>query len=141
MARKSLTSTNVDTMPGYMAAAVGVSREWISQALCIDEDGQSIRLWHVNRNDWVKVGPGPKVKGEKFVEMALLVCHGCPVQWHCARFAVLTNAQACTWAAPLEDIQWLGRQPDWEVVLDVAEEDQLPVQVAIRRLRGARVGS
>lgn len=119
---------------GHIAAAIGVDRSWMEGALCKGQDEIPPFSWRVNRNQWVMIG-GKRVKGEKFVEVALMLCDACPAQWDCARFAIKTDAQSCTWGAPLEEIRWLMTQPEPLAAIDMAEEAGVSVQVAIRTIR------
>lgn len=69
-------------------------------------------------------------------------CHTCPVQWECARHAILVEEGKRTtgaWAMTKRDRGWLGRQPDALSIIDVAKLEDVPVHQAVADARAARV--
>lgn len=134
----------------FIAAAVGLDKTWMPKGKCQQwryEDGlddhPTLRFrptpWHVGSSSKVQVGAG-HISGRELSAVALLICHSCPVQWDCARYAIRGRIQAGTWAMKisyLRDLQleWQRAGVDVFAIIDDAQVQGVPVQVAIERHR------
>lgn len=105
------------------------------QGYCRHDDGHTNVAWQVTPAETVWVG-GAKYRGAELIAYAEAVCELCPVQWHCARFAVTTEAKLGTWGASHDSldtlVERLGRAGALEFIA-AADSDDIPVQVAIKR--------
>lgn len=142
MPRRSITSDNVGDVPGYIGAARLADWDWRDQALCREpHDGIPGLAWTVDSWQRIKMptadDPHRVVKGERFIQLAKMICRACRVQWDCARFAVITQACSGTYSDDIKSILWLAKRPDWNEVLDRAQSADVPVQVAIRRRKAS----
>lgn len=73
----------------------------------------------------------------EMINVALIVCSGCPAQYECATFA--TQAVfAGTWSMEIGNLEWLRRQPDWREIIANAERRHVPMQRTIVKLRVTR---
>ena len=112
-----------------------VDRSFYVEAACRNE------IRNTPKKAWT-AEPGKKYRiganiydGDKLIELALLTCAGCPVQWKCAATAIEADEMAGTWSDTLVNIRWLGRRSHYQSVLDLAQLKGQPVQHAIARLR------
>lgn len=140
---------SIDDLGVLIRAAYGLDRSWRREAACRrwepDETTPELEAWR----RWDYEGPSiwqvghqqrvNGVKGEKLIEMALLVCHGCPAQYDCATWAVEAMAAGGTYAMPLPALLWLQKQDEPLDLIEMARAGRIPVQevVAGARTRGA----
>lgn len=135
MARPKSTDGNIDALGSLITAALDLDWSWFDRGACT--------TWH---QTWA--GPTPwqfdpgvvrdGIKGDEMIEVALLTCQGCPVQYQCAKFAVLGRMNAGTWAMHPHDLVWLGQQKDRLRIISDAEAAGLPVGRVVRQQRDAR---
>lgn len=119
-----------------ITAAFGLDRSWTSGAACqgymagrrTDEHNP----WYA---DWWKMYDG--IRGREFVKAALIICHDCPAQYGCARYAVEGRMIAGTWGMTLVDLKWLQAQDDWAEIIDMAEAAEVAMQEVVVALRTA----
>lgn len=130
MARTVNIGGTLDDFGTLIRAAFGLDRSWTERAACRDypigqrTDGKT--PWHVDWGDRLN-----GVSGREIVKTALIICHGCAAQYDCARYAVEGLCCAGTWAMPLSSLEWLQRQPDALGMIDKAERQGVPVQIAV----------
>lgn len=143
-AQRSLDA-GTEHFPKHMLKAQGVDRSWTEKARCKKNTsapggGPAPRpgfAWTVD----------PKERGRhllghpasSWIEMALIVCASCPAQYDCARFAVVVQEEHCTWAMHVEDLKAITKDPKRALLcIGAAEEMDIPVQVAVRRVLHAQ---
>jgi hypothetical protein len=127
-----------DVLPLYIQCALGVSRDWTDEARCRRPGQRDARsLWLVSSGEVLDFG-GSRYTGANLIQLALLTCLGCPVQWQCTRFALETWPNWGTWGVDISGLRWLKkRKAMGSALLDKAEEDGVPVQVAVGAARAA----
>jgi len=123
-------------MPRYIRVIQDVDQEWMVQGYCRHDDGKTNVAWSVRPGETVSLGGSSKYLGSELIAYAEAVCEMCPVQWQCARFAIQTEVGVGTWGMGFELLKWL-RESEHEplAAVDAADAEDVPVQVAIRRLR------
>jgi hypothetical protein len=137
MPRRRSLDDQWDAWPKHIASAVGASRDWMAQGKCRAIQGRIARRpWTAHRNDVIHVGRWT-YRGEELIAYALLICRNCPVQWDCARFAMTTWENWGTWAMKKSEATWLHAQPDHPALIDKAQEDGVPVQIAVSAAHAA----
>lgn len=135
VARKSSFAGDTLVLSPMLLAAGEVDRSFYRDAACRQKhDGTPGLAWTAELKRSYQVGPNV-FSGHKLIQMACIICKGCPVQWDCARAAIVASEPVGTWADKHENIAWLGKRSDWKRILDRAEHEQTPVQVAIRNTR------
>lgn len=129
-------------------SAHGLDRAWWDQAKCKqwepsehpalgpwrDQRYVGPSIWQVDwsqRIEW----EGRSVPGRALIELAVLVCQGCPAQWDCATYAVRGLMCGGTWAMTPKNLQWLIASENPLAVIDSARESGTPVEVAVRAAR------
>jgi len=118
-----------------MQRAAMVDRSFYVDAACRnDVRNTPKKAWTAEPGKKYRIGAN-LYDGDKLIELALLTCSGCPVQWRCAAAAIEADEPAGTWSDTLVNIRWLGRRPDYQVALDRAQLNGMPVQQAILELR------
>ncbi len=135
MARNSLDS-DLEDLPQYMISAFGVSRDWMRQGKCWKPTKRDPRNpWTMSAADAIVIGD-TTYYGPELIELALMSCVSCPVQWACTRFALETWPNWGTWGLGISDLRWLHKHPGLaDAILDESEEAGTPVQVATARAR------
>lgn len=140
MSRANTADGDVDELGVLLAAALGLDRGWTKRAACRgwryddDPDGAMMRPspWHLAPGD---VDPANRERtAYEMVKVALMICHGCPVQWDCARYAIEGQMRAGTWAMPISVLRSMSRPANIErslAQIDAAEAEGFPVQVAV----------
>lgn len=78
---------------------------------------------------------GHSYRGEKLIELAMLGCSACPVQWRCAAAAIEADERAGIWGDTLDNIRWLGSRAGHINELALAESTGVSVQRTISMLR------
>ncbi len=143
MARIRAGSVDVEDLPVGYTRGHNKPIGWHDEARCRSDaisrasskKGGLPSLWLV-KTDETYVFVGRRTSGAKLIELALLECAMCPVQWDCARFAVQVREPLGTWAMSIEDREWLQDQPiDADVFIKQAESDCRPIQHAVRDAR------
>jgi hypothetical protein len=123
-------------MPRYIRAAIGQDREWVVHGYCRHADGGRDIAWRCTPAERVTIKDGTRFIGAELIAFAEATCELCPVQWECARFAVRIEASVGTWGMSHEDLDWVKKEiSDPVAFINLADEDDLPVQVAVRRAR------
>lgn len=123
-------------MPRYIRVIQDVDQDWMVQGYCKHDDGRTNVAWSVRPGESVMLNRS-KYLGSELIAYAEAVCELCPVQWACARFAVLTEVGVGTWGMGFELLKWLRESGHDPIeAINAADAEDVPVQVAIRRLRG-----
>jgi hypothetical protein len=128
-----------DNLPKYIASAMAVDRSWSKDARCRTAQRDVRGPWVVGANEIVRVGRST-YKGSELIELALMVCAACPVQYDCIRFALDTDSKWGTWSCTEKDQAWLKKHDKQRLVVARAEYDGVPVQVAVKEAREASDG-
>lgn len=122
-------------MSGYITAAYGLDTSWHEEGKCLAWKGEQPGFptpWQYdpnqNREFIDEHGKRVVLRGREMIRAALMVCHSCPAQYDCARYAVKGWAMAGTWAMNIHVLQWLQKQRDWGRLIDYAEANDLPLQ-------------
>lgn len=135
MARTTSFDGKFEDLPLSMQRAAQVDRSFYASASCRnDVRGTPKIAWTVTPGKKYRVGANI-YDADKLIELALLTCQGCPVQWRCAAAAIEADESAGTWADTLDNIRWLSRRSNWAVTLEMAQSTGTPVQRIIARLR------
>ena len=96
--------------------------------------------WSVLAKEEIQVGDSFYL-GAQLIDLALEYCKACPVQYQCSRYALNTAPSSSyiwgTWGAPMPDLRWI-KHHGLEHVIDDAERDGVPVQVALKQARRTR---
>ena len=122
-----------DALPNHMKRAQGLKLEWKEAAKCRSVEGHMRQAWMIKRGD-----KGPKLQGlpaEAWINLAVEVCATCAVQWDCTRFALAVDERWHTYGLDIVDLLWLKDRPNALRIIDTAEAQGVPVQVAVRRVR------
>lgn len=92
-------------------------------------------IWQVDFNDSpVKGQASPR----ELIQVALMICHSCPVQYECAHYAVEAEIQAGTWSARLSNVKWMQRsRAKSHEYIDEAERAGVSVEKYITPIREA----
>lgn len=133
--------------------AHGLDRAWWANAKCrqweppSDDDtlgpwrdqryvGPSI--WQVEWDQVITWRDHEPIRGQKLIELAVLICQGCPAQWDCADYAVRGLMQGGTWATTPRNLRWLIEDADDPLALiESARHAGQPVDVAVRVARSS----
>lgn len=135
--RQSYDTT--DGWPAWLLRAISADRSYYAQARCRTDTGVVRVAWTAERTKTYQPLPGGEtLSGETLIELAQLQCRLCPVQWDCVRTAIIAGEPVGTWADRIENVKWLGEQPDWEDMVELAQEASMTVQVLISDLRRVR---
>ena len=118
-----------------MQRAAMVDRSFYVDAACRNEIRSTPKkAWTAEPGKKYQIGANI-YDGDKLIELALLTCAGCSVQWKCATAAIEADESAGTWSDTLVNIRWLGRRPRYQASLDLAQLKGVSVQQAILELR------
>ena len=135
MARTRSFDGSFEDLPLSIQRAALVDRSFYVDAVCRNEVRGTPKIaWTATPGRKYMVGSN-RYDGEKLVELALLSCTGCPVQWKCAAAAIDADEAAGVWGDTLDNLRWLGKRPDHARVLEMAQSTGTPVQRTIRFLR------
>lgn len=116
-------------------------RTWMQHGLCRTGKLPSW-AWRCGEDGEVELA-GRMVERAEITKMAVMICQTCPVQWSCARFAIDTEAQLCTYGCRRRHMRWLQEDIEyWDamLILDDAEKLGIPVEIAVRDEKKARRG-
>ena len=116
--------------------ALSVDRSFYQDAACRSADGSTPKVaWTASTGRKYRIG-GHIYPGEKLIDLALLTCSGCPVQWECASAAIEADERAGVWADTLDNLNWLRRQEaDPATTLEMAKSAGVSVQRTIVLLK------
>jgi hypothetical protein len=135
MARTRSFDGTFEDLPQSILRALRVDRSFYSDAHCRNQVKDTPKIaWTAEAGHKYRVGANI-YDGSKLVELALVVCAGCPVQWQCAAAAIEAGESAGTWGDKLENIRWLSRHPKWAEILEMAESTGVPVQRTVEMVR------
>lgn len=134
------TDGTEDDLPTYIRKAFGHSRVWMDDAAChplIRDPELSHMTWMVPFGE-TRVVDGVRYSGEMMESIALPICHECPQQWLCTRWAIEVDERTGTWGLPFKQLLWLKKQPDALSIVDTARVHNIPIQKAVRIVRDVR---
>lgn len=135
MARTRSFDGTFDDLPLSLLRALKVDRSFYIDASCRNEIRNTPKIaWTATPGRKYQVGANV-YDGDKLIELALLGCGGCPVQWRCASAAIEAGECAGTWSDKLENIRWLSKQPNFEDALEMAQSTGVSVQKLIEQMR------
>ena len=121
-------------MPLSALRALSVDRGYYNKAACRTTDMTPKAAWLAEKGRRYSIG-GHIYPGEKLIELALLGCSACPVQWTCASAAIKADERAGVWSDTLENLRWLSTLDDHETILEMAQSTEVTVQRTIVMLR------
>jgi hypothetical protein len=121
-------------MPLAALRALSVDRGYYADAHCRTPAMTPKAAWLAESGRRYSIG-GHSYRGEKLIELALLGCATCPVQWKCAAAAIEADERAGIWADSLDNLRWLARETKYVDVLEMAESTGVTVQRTIVMLR------
>ena len=117
-----------------ITAAIGLDRSWVRNALCLEWTiDRKPTPWQVDKTQTID-----GVRGAEMIKMALMACSACPSQYACARYAVVGQMRAGTWAMGIANLTWLQKKCDTDValaLLDEAERKRAVVHVHVTKAR------
>lgn len=97
------------------------------------EDGRCRRPG-VDTSHWVR-GIDKTKLSKQLRSLALAECELCPVQWECVSFAIRTLDDWNVCAVEVDDRRLLAARPDWQGLVDMAEESRMTVTNLVVHLR------
>lgn len=125
----------MEAMPRYMNAAMGVDKTWAEQAMCRRSETSDISVaWRISEGEEFRIGESV-YKASELIALALQICERCPVQWDCARFAIIVGEDACTWGMRLQDLRKLREWDNGLALIEKARAEETPVQQIVRRVK------
>lgn len=118
MARPLSSDGDLDSLGSLITAAYGLDRSWVQDAACVryragqrtDERNPWLAEWNVRYDD---------VPGREIVGAALMICHACPSQYGCARYAIEGVMKAGTWGMRLKHLKWLQEENTLDEALEI----------------------
>lgn len=136
MPRSQSFDVDLEKMPRYVAAALGLSRGWMVKGRChpTNRPGdarQRTMAWYPDDSSL------PSKSQEKLRELALAECRICPAQWDCVSFAIKSNTTSGIWAVDRDDRSGLAAHPRWEEFIQLASRAEVSVHNVIAQLREA----
>ena len=134
MARSRSFDGDYDDLPLSIQRALRVDRSFYDEANCRTVSGTPRIAWVAAPGRTYTVGAN-RYSGEKLVELALLGCATCPVQWECSACAIEADERAGIWGDTLDNLKWLSRLGGHEERLKKAKAAGVTVQRAIFMLR------
>jgi hypothetical protein len=132
------TDGSVDDLPRYVRAGFGLDLSWKKNAKCKTQTGLTGKAWTTTAAETITVGD-EKLPGRKLIQMAVMVCRTCPVQWECARYAIKSEAEIGTWGTEIAKIKMLGAQHNYNELLDAAQECDIPVDDMAKQIQSAKI--
>jgi len=141
LTRLKLCDGDIEELGVLITAAYEHDRTWASRGKCRGwnaEDELTPTPWQFDPKQRVTIVDGGRkvtLRGSELIELALMSCHSCPVQYACATYAVRARMLAGTWSMKIIDLTWLAKQDDFEALIALAEEEGVPLQQWIPRLR------
>ena len=113
-------------------------RTWMPHGLC--KTGKlPAKAWKCGENGTMELR-GREVKCSEVTSMAVMVCQTCPVQWDCVKFAVQVGEEWGSWGCHIRYLRWLQGldEADAILIIDDAQAEGVPVEVAVRDAKKAR---
>lgn len=141
LTRLKLCDGDIEELGVLITAAYDQDRTWVSRGKCRGwnaDDELTPTPWQFDPKQRVTIHDGRRdvvLRGQEMVELALMSCHSCPVQYACATYAVRARMLAGTWAMKIIDLTWLAKQEDFEFIIEMAEAEGVPLQHWIPQLR------
>lgn len=130
--RAASYSGSFDEMPIAVQRAAAVPRDYYAQALCRPGCSETPSIaWTVEPGKQKHLVAGHLYDGDTLVELALVTCRICPVQWECADAAIRAEEAAGIWADTLDNLRVFRNAPG---ALMELKTSGVPVQVAVRSL-------
>lgn len=130
----------IEDMPRYIRAAIGAEWDWTTRSICRNAEGERRVAWTCTPAERIPIGKS-RYLGAELIAYAEATCELCPVQWECVRFAVQIEAKVGTWGLTFSDLEWLRStfpdEADQIAFVNAADDEDIPVQEAIRRARTA----
>jgi len=134
MARSRSFDGDFDDLPLSIQRALEVDRSFYRDANCRTSSGTPKIAWIAVAGRTYTVGAN-RYSGEKLIELALLGCATCPVQWECSACALQADERAGVWGDTLDNLKWLRRQGNHEAKLEMAKSAGVTVQATVSILR------
>lgn len=125
------TDGSVDDLPRYVRAGFGLDLSWKKEAKCKTETGLAGKAWTTTSTETVTIGD-ERIPGRKLIQMAVMICRTCPVQWECARYAIKSEAEIGTWGSEISKIKTFGARHNYDDLLDMAKDADIPVDDLVR---------
>ncbi len=136
---------SIDDLGVLIRAGYGLDRSWRRDAACrrwepddVSPELEAWRKWDYEGPSIWQVGHQQKangVAGWKLIEMALMVCRGCPAQYDCASWAVKALAAGGTYGMSLPALLWLQKQDEPLELIAMARAGKLPVADVVDEAR------
>lgn len=129
----------------YIETVVSRDGAWRKRSACRGANPEIVTMFTCTEDEDFEI-LGRKVNG--FDVQSYLVeayCLACPVQWECAREAVVYeeaeggDRSTGAWAMTRRDRRWLAKQPDALGIIDQARWDGIPVSRAVADARPREV--
>jgi hypothetical protein len=130
------TDGTIDELGVLITAAYGLDTSWMQKGSCFGWGSQRPE----QPTPW-QVAPGRTyngLSGNELVRYALLLCASCDAQYDCATYAVQATMIAGTWSMPITQLRWLQSQDDALDLIDLARDNEMPVQVVASQVLAAR---
>lgn len=139
MARIRAGDVDIDDLPVAYTRGHGKPIGWHAEARCRDNEqprasskrGAQVSPW-LAKADETYVFVDRLTPGAQLVEMALIECSLCAVQWDCAAFAVTVREPVGIWGMSFEDRTWLQDESDPVGFIRDAQAAGRPIQFAVR---------
>jgi len=128
------TDGSVDDLPRYVRAGFGLDLTWKEHAKCRTQTGLTGKAWTTTSSETVNVGD-ERIPGRKLIQMAVMICRTCPVQWECTRYAIKSEAEIGTWGTEISKVKFLASRNNYEQLLDAAKNYDVPVDDMARELQ------
>lgn len=132
------TDGSVDDLPRYVRAGFGLDLNWKEHAKCRTQVGLTGKAWTTTSSETVTVG-SERIPGRKVIQMAVLICRTCPVQWDCTRYAIKSEAEIGTWGTEISKVKFLRSKPNYNELLDAAKNFDIPVDDMVKELQSNRI--
>lgn len=134
MPRSQSFDVDLDKMPRYVSAAVGLSRDWMVKGRCHPtnrpgDPRERTKAWYSDDSSI------PDKEQVLLRELALAECRLCSAQWDCVTFAITSDTRSGVWAIDKEDRRALSKHPRWESIVAAAREKDVSVHNVVVRLR------
>lgn len=140
MARTTSFDGRFEDMPLSVQRALSADRSYYDQAACRQRiDGTPKIAWLAEPKRRYKAG-GQTYTGERLIELALLGCSMCPVQWECATTALDADERAGIWGDTLDRLATVRLAPVNHVTFfEMAKSTGVTVQRSIDLLASRHI--
>lgn len=129
-------------LSAYVDSIAFLNDEWRKLSACRGASTEIVRMFTCTEDETFEFA-GRRFTGlDAQTYLVEAYCQTCPVQWECARHAIVVEEGQRTtgaWAMTKRDRGWLARQPDGLSIIDAAKVDDVPVHVAVASARAERV--